>query len=184
VKPAVIALLRAVNVMGRRKIKMDTLRSLCEACGLESPRTYLQSGNVVFRCKEKDQTGAAERLEAAIEAELGFRPEVILRTAVEWNAVVAANPFAGRAGVEPAKLQVVFLAGTPGKALRDKLPGIIQGREELYAKERELYIHYRDGIGSSKLTPALLEKTLQTPGTARNWNTVLAMHQLATDLAR
>lgn len=178
--PVVIAFLRGVNVGGHRKIPMQTLRSICEACGFQFVKTYLQSGNAVFSAQ--DTRSAAGRLEAAIEAQLGFRPEVVLRTAAELAAVVRANPFAGRADVEPAKLQVVFLASAPARELLAKLPGIIPGREELVAQRRELYIHYRDGIGKSKLTPALLDRTLKTTGTARNWNTVLAVHELAAAL--
>lgn len=47
--PAYIALLRAVNVGGTGKLPMAELRAMCESIGLTHVRTYIASGNVVFR---------------------------------------------------------------------------------------------------------------------------------------
>lgn len=175
----VIALLRAVNVGGHGKIKMDVLRSICESLGHQSPCTYLQSGNVVFKTRETALPRIAARLADAIEAELGFRPDVILRTPADLRAVIAANPFAGRDGILPNRLLVTFLAADPGKEARDKVTAISGIPEEIHALGRELYIYYPDGAGKSKLSPALLDRILKTPGTARNWNTVTALLEMA-----
>ncbi len=181
--PVIIALLRAVNVVGRNMIRMEQLRSLCESCGFQSPRTYLQSGNVVFTSREPRLSPISKRLEDAIEHELGFRPAVVTRTPADLKAVVAANPFASRSGINPSKLLVTFLDKDPGQPARDKIMAINVGPEEIAAAGRELYIYYPCGVGTSKLTTALIERTLQgTRGTARNWNTVNALIDLAENI--
>src|SRR5436190_1569387 len=111
----IISMLRAVNVGGHNKIKMDTLMALYESLKLRDAQTYVQSGNVIFRTDERDMARLAKRIEDGIERKFGFRPDVILRTVAEMRDVVARNPFAKRRGIEPAKLLVSFLEGKPGE---------------------------------------------------------------------
>jgi uncharacterized protein (DUF1697 family) len=180
--PAIISMLRGVNVGGHNKIKMDTLRSLYASLKLRDPQTYVQSGNVIFQTEEKDPDLLAERIESAIRKKFGFRRGVILRTANDLRTVIAENPFAKRSGIDPAKLLIVFLAADPPK---DALQVILQKNpspEEVHIHGRELYIHFPNGIARSKLTTALLDKALKTPGTGRNWNTVTKLLEMAEKL--
>ena len=169
-----IAMLRGVNVGGHNKISMETLREICVSLKLRNPRTYIQSGNVVFESAEADAAKLAARLESAIEKRCGFRPTVILRSVTEMREVVARNPFAGRKEVEPAKLNVFFLAAALPPQVAAKAQAINVGPEELRPSGRELYIHFPDGMGKSKLPP-VLDRTLKMPATARNWNTVATL---------
>src|SRR4051812_28587409 len=105
--PVIIAMLRAVNV-GKRRIKMDDLRSLCTSLKFRDPQTYVQSGNVVFSTNENDLSKVAKCLEDAIEKKYGFRSEAILRTPAELRKVIRQNPFAKRNGIELSKLLVTF----------------------------------------------------------------------------
>jgi uncharacterized protein (DUF1697 family) len=180
--PAIICMLRGVNVGGHNQIKMDTLLALCESLKLECPQTYVQSGNVVFRSAEKNLALLSQRLQDAIENNLGFRPAVVLRTSSEMRHVIARNPFASRHGIEPAKLLVAFLGSDPGKAARDNLAKLDTRGEELHAHGSELYIYFRNGMGKSKLPWAAIDKVLNTPSTGRNWNTVLKLHEMAVSL--
>ncbi|HEV2493332.1 MAG TPA: DUF1697 domain-containing protein [Terriglobia bacterium] len=180
--PVVIALLRAVNLAGHNKIKMDALRELCESLGLADPRTHLQSGNVVFRTREQDLVRLAQRLEKAIERRCGFRTDVILRTTSEVRAAIERNPFATRQGIDPSRLLVNFLAADPGPDARAKMLNLESQPEELHLAGRELYIYYTNGIGRSKLTAAVIERALKTPGTGRNWNTVRNLLEIAESL--
>jgi uncharacterized protein (DUF1697 family) len=118
---AVICLLRGVNVVGNNKIKMEELRNLCETNGLLNVTTYVQSGNVVFRVKGRGVATLASRIEKAIEAKCGFQPHVMLRTIEELRDVVARNPFAKRANIDPSKLLVYFLKSDPLVRLAIKL---------------------------------------------------------------
>jgi uncharacterized protein (DUF1697 family) len=176
--PVMISMLRGVNVGGRHTIAMDALRAVYEALGIRDAQTCVQSGNVVFKTSGRDQSRLAERLEDAIERRFGFRPRVILRSAVELKEIAAANPFVCR-GADPGKVLIMFLAGAPDANARNKLLSIVAPPEELHAGARELHIYYPHGVGRAALSPALIEKVLQTPGTGRNWNTVTKMLAIA-----
>lgn len=178
---AIISMLRGVNVGGHNKISMGELRVLCETLGLEEPKTFIQSGNVVFRSKERDLSKVAKRMEDAIERKFGFRPGVILRTSGEMKQVILKNPFAKRRGIEPAKLVVTFLATIPDPPTREKLEKIEANPEEVRIEGRDLYIYFPDGQGRSKLAP-VLGRILKNTGTARNWNTVTKLLQMAEEL--
>ncbi|HEY4933630.1 MAG TPA: DUF1697 domain-containing protein [Terriglobales bacterium] len=178
---AMICLLRGVNVGGHNQIKMDALRALCESLKLCNAQTYIQSGNVVFQAKENDPEKLAARIESAIENKHGFRPDVVLRTASEMRDVIAHNPFAKRKGIEPNKLAVMFLAHEPEKAIQDAVRKLAPEVEELHLVGREIYINFPDGMGRSKLVP-LLARVLKNAGTARNWNTVVKLLEMAERL--
>ncbi len=178
----VISMLRAVNVGGHNKIKMDALRALYETLKLRDAQTYVQSGNVIFRSEERDISRLAKRIEDGIQRKFGFRPDVILRTAAEMREVVVRNPFAKRRGIEPGKLLVTFLASDPGEEACEKVRQMKCDPEELRIEGRELYIYFPKGMGRSKLSGAAIEKTLKAPGTGRNWNSVTKMVEMAEKL--
>ena len=174
----VIGLLRGVNLGPHRRMKMEDLRTVCSSCKLQDVQTYVQSGNFVFRTREADLPRLAKRLEDAIEQKFGFRSDVVLRTTGEWRGAIARNPFAGRAGIEPARLLVTFLASDPAGDL-----GALQaGSEEVRLDGRELYIYFADGLGRSKLTQPVLDRALKVSGTGRNWNTVTQLLAIAERL--
>ena len=173
-----ISMLRGVNVGGNNLIKMEALRALYESLELRDAQTYVQSGNIVFRTKERNGATVGKRIEDAIEKKLDFRPDVMLRTTAELREVVARNPFAKRAGIEPGKLLVVFLATEPSAEVRADVLKIKAGPEEVHCDGRELYIYFPDGQGRSKLPP-LLDKVLKKKGTGRNWNTVTKLLEMA-----
>ena len=173
-----ICLLRGVNVGGNNLIKMDALRKLCISLGLCDPQTYVQSGNIVFQSDEREPAVLARGIGDAIEQKFGFRPEVVIRTASEIKDAIARNPFAKRRGIEPAKLLVNFLAEAPGAEVRDAILGLKLGPEEVRIDGREIYIYFPDGMGRSKLWPAIGKK-LKNPGTGRNLNTVTKLLEMA-----
>jgi uncharacterized protein (DUF1697 family) len=177
-----VSMLRGVNVGGHNMIKMEALRALYASLGIRDAQTYVQSGNVVFRTRERDLGQLARRIENAIKRRFGFRPEVILRTPSDLRAVIRRNPFASPPDLDPRKLLVTFLASDPGPEARDRMLKINAGPEELRIEGRELTIYYPNGMGRAKLSPALIEKTLETSGTARNWNTVRKLLEIAEKL--
>jgi len=181
VMPVVISLLRGVNVGGHNKIKMDALRDLYQSLGLRDPQTYVQSGNVVFRTKAKNIAPLTKQIEDAIERRFGFRPGVILRATGELRDVIARNPFAKRRELDASKLLVTFLAAAPSPEARGEVLKIKTGPEEVKIDGRELYVYFPDGIGRSKVWPAI-EKALKKSGTGRNWNTVTKLLEIAERL--
>jgi uncharacterized protein (DUF1697 family) len=176
--PVAISMLRGVN-LGKRRLKMEELRSVYESLGLRDVETHVQSGNVVFRTGARPPKNLAAAIEDAIERKFGFRSAVILRSPAEMREVIARNPFAGRAGLYPAKLLVWFLAADPGDEARKKARAVPAGTEELRTAARELYIYFPDGLARPKLSMTAVEKCLGVPGTGRNWNTVEKLAEIA-----
>jgi len=172
-----ISLLKGVNVGGHGKIKMDLLRDLYTGIGLKDPRTYIQSGNVVFLAKEKHRDHIARQISDAIEHACGFRPEVAVRTLPEMQGIVARYPFAGR---EPAKVAVLFLTGEP---VAPETLVVKPCKEEWKLDGQEMFVYFPDGMGKTKFSVPSLEKSLKTFATARNWNTVLKLVEMACELA-
>ncbi len=175
----VVSMLRGVNLGGHQKIQMRALRELYESLGLRDVESYVQSGNVVFRTAKRDLAGLGGKIEDGIERSFGFRPDVILRTTAELRDAVARNPFAERKDVEPSKLLVLFLASDPGAEAREKVRAIEAAPEEVRMDAREFYIYFPNGMARPRLPMARLERTLKTPATGRNWNTVRNLLEMA-----
>jgi uncharacterized protein (DUF1697 family) len=175
-----VALIRGVNVGGNKMLKMDALRTLCESIGLAGAKTYLNSGNVVFR-SSTDRDQIAKKIEEGIRKATGFEAKVILRTADELRKVIAASPFT-TGDRNPKAVLVAFLTGEIGKDGKALLTKLKIDSEELHFGERELYLHFPAGIADSKLSNALTEKKLGVNVTARNWNSVNALLEMAEGL--
>jgi uncharacterized protein (DUF1697 family) len=177
-----VALLRGINVGGKNVLPMELLRGLCGEAGLADARTYIQSGNVVFRTREDRLRGAARRLAEAIETRRGFRPSVTVRTLDEMRGVVAMNPFTGWRGIDGNRLLVMFLDNEPDVAAKRAAAGLKRGRDEIRVSGREAYLHYPEGASGASMTMAMVEKALRSSGTCRNWNTVNKLVVMAEEL--
>jgi len=178
----VICMLRGVNLASHNRMKMDALCELFPALACENARTYIQSGNVVFKTRERQLPKLAAGIEAAIQRKFAFRPAAILRTLAELREVVKQNPFAKRRSIEPNKLLVTFLAAEPAAEGRAKLLGIEAAPEEIHLRGREIYIYYPNGMARPKVPWSKVEKVLQVPGTGRNWNTVTKLLEMAEEM--
>jgi uncharacterized protein (DUF1697 family) len=163
-----VALLRAVNVGGTGKLAMSDLKAICHAAGFLHIETYIASGNVVFQANMR--AGDVKRaLEERLQRHAGKPVSVAVRSADELAAIVEANPFKTE---PPSKTVTIFLDHAPAGDALMQARG--RQREALHLGTREIYVHYVDGIGRSKLTiPAARS------GTARNMNTVARLATLA-----
>ena len=168
---AFVALLRAVNVGGTGKLPMTELEAMCEELGFGAVRTYIASGNVVFTSR-KSEAAIKAALEKRLHAYAGAPVGVLLRSAAEVAEVLVHNPFPKMA---PNRTVAIFLDKAPPA---DTLAGIRgQKAEEIKLGRREIYVHYGEGMGTSKLAiPAA--KT----GTARNMNTIATLAKMAAEL--
>jgi uncharacterized protein (DUF1697 family) len=175
----VVSLLRAVNVGGHAVIKMADLKSLYESLKFRDVHTYVQSGNVVFRTDTADLKTIGTKIQTAIEKRFKVRPGVLLRTTKDLRHIVAANPFAKRSDVLPAKLLVYFLNEELSRDSATELKKLPPNAEELIPAKRELYIFFPDGMGKSKLPWRAVEKLCIKLGTGRNWNTVTKLLAMA-----
>lgn len=164
-----VALLRAVNVGGTGKLPMADLKAMCVRIGAADVRTYIASGNVVF-----DSTMSEAQLKKKLEAEFGRYADkpigVAVRTGIEMAGVLKDNPFPRAA---PSKTVAIFLDQPPPPSVLEGIRGV--DREEVRLGAREIYVHYVDGIGRSKL-----RIPDAAAGTARNMNTVAKLVQMAT----
>ena len=175
--PTHVALLRGVNLGGNKKISMADLAKLISSLGLEDPKTLLQSGNVVFRCKGKPCEQLERQIDTTLEKKLGLQSHLFVRSADEWRALVAANPFPREAAADPSRFVVMCLRDSPTAAVVKALQAAIVGKERVLARGRHAYFIYPDGQGQSKLTHYMIERQFGS-GTARNWNTVKKIEAL------
>lgn len=166
-----VVLLRGVNVGGKNRLPMKELVALLQAAGGEEVRTYIQSGNAVLKASAAVARRLPADLEGRIEARLGLRVPVILRTAQELHRVAARHPFSEGA-VEPRLLHVAFLADAPEAAAVKALDPLRSPPDRFVVRGREVYLWFPNGSARSRLTTDYLDRTLGTTSTWRNWRTV------------
>lgn len=172
-----VALLRGINVGGNKKVPMAALRELAEGLGWRDVVTYIQSGNLVFRAK-----GTPVRHESALEAALldrfGFSVPVVVRSGTDWLGYAQGGVFPDAEVERPTGLHLALTKAPPhaeGSAAVGKY--CTQG-ERVVVRGDAIWIDYRSGVGSSKLTPAVLDRAFASSVTARNWKTVQALATL------
>ncbi|MGC1188117.1 MAG: DUF1697 domain-containing protein [Candidatus Acidiferrales bacterium] len=173
-----IALLRGINVGGHQLISMADLRDLLAKLKFADVRSLVQSGNLVFRSDRKNSDQIERLLEDELEKRLKIRTDFFVRTAAEWDAIIANNPFRKEAERDSAHLVALLLKTEPDPKQIAALKEAIAGPERFFVHGKLAYIVYPNGIGTSKLTNPLLDRKLETRGTSRNWNTVLKLAAL------
>jgi len=173
-----VALIRGVNVGGRNRISMAELRSAFSSLGHEDVSTLIQSGNVVFRSDAADVTAVAREIEQRLADDFGLDVSVLLRTPPELSQVAGANPFlAGETDL--SRLHVLFLGAAPAAGAVAGLDPSRSPPDRFSVHGHEIYVHYPNGAGRSRLTVGYFESRLGVGATARNWNTVLKLAELA-----
>ena len=168
---AFVALLRAVNVGGTGKLPMSELTAMCEELGFTSVRTFIASGNVVFATR-KSEAAVKAALEKRLAAYAGKPVGVLVRSAAEMAEVSAKNPFPKAA---PNRTMAIFLDEAPPKDTLTTVRG--QKDEKIKLGKREIYVHYGEGMGTSKLVIPAAKS-----GTARNMNTVAVLAKMAAEI--
>jgi uncharacterized protein (DUF1697 family) len=174
--PRYALLLRGVNVGAKNSLPMAELKKMLEQIGCTDVKTYVQSGNAVFRTKLGD-AGLTKAIERTLEAYMGRPIATTLRTLDEMNAIVAGNPFANVAQ-NPAYLCVTFLSQAPSKAEVAPLHAEEWTPELFKVVGREIYTWYANGQGRSPLAAALGKMPFRGAVTTRNWNTVLKLQEM------
>ncbi len=173
-----ISLLRGINVGGRHKLPMKELTAMYVEAGCEDVRTYIQSGNVVFRARK----ALAERIPMVIAKSIaearGFEVPVVARTGDELEKIAHNNPFL-LAGADERRVHVGFLAETPSREAVASLDGDRSPPDAFEVRGREIYLHLPNGVGRTKLTNKYFDRALGTTSTVRNWRTVLKLVQMA-----
>lgn len=168
-----IALLRGVNVGGRNKLPMKVFACALEGLGCENVKTYVQSGNAVFDGK----TSAAD-IAAAIKKAAGFAPHVFVMSAAAMKKAAAANPFAKQAETSGKSVHLFLLEETPKAHDLETLAGLKRAPEDFAIGGKTLYLFTPEGLAGSKIAEKI-DRVLGVKTTARNWNTVTALIDLA-----
>jgi uncharacterized protein (DUF1697 family) len=172
-----VALLRGVNVGGKNLLPMKELAVLCREVGCEDVRTYIQSGNVLFRARSGEAEEVAVRVRDEILARFGIRSPVVVRSAGEMRRVLQGNPFIAAGAPEDA-LYVLFLADEPSAERVASLDPKRSAVDAFAVVGREVYLHLPGGAANTKLTNAYFDGRLATVSTGRNWRTVKTLTEM------
>ena len=170
-----VAILRGINVGGKRKILMQDLKQLFVSLGFEDVSTYIQSGNVIFIAETEDYFALSEKIERAILDRYGFEVPVIVRSSSELNELVNSNPFAKDPETDTKLLHLTFLKNTLAPGIDQSINAIDFLPEKFEIVSNNVFIKCAAKYSDSKLTNMFFERKLKVQATTRNWNTVLKL---------
>jgi len=173
-----VVLIRGINVGGKHKLPMALLRETCESLGCTDVATYIQSGNVVLR-STTTSTQLASRLETALGNAVGFIPRVVTRSTDDIASTLAANPYPD---ADERKLLIGFMTERPAPTAVSRLGDFDVSPEAFTIYGSEIYLHYVDGVGTSKRLAKLPLHRLDVEVTARNLRTVNKLLEMARSL--
>lgn len=180
-----VALLRGINVGGKNIIKMADLKRVLEAMGFCEVKTYIQSGNVLFKSNEEEEV-LRKRIEEEIKAAFGVSTVVILRTAEELERIIHNCPFSKEAVLEAEasskgeSLYVSLLTNSPSPEKIQVLDAYSDENNEYRAQGRDIFLLFHNSIRNSKLANNL--QRVDVPGTVRNWKTINKLATLSKDM--
>lgn len=174
-----IAILRGINVGGKRKILMADLKSMFEKMKFSNVSTYIQSGNVFFDVEKGfDNRDLGQKIENAIEKEFGFEVPVIVRTPKEIDSAINQNPF-NNDDTDIVHLHLTFLNEEPTTENQEKAESYNYEPDKFEIKGKDVFIYCEGKYHQSKLTNIFFEKKLKVNATTRNWKTVLKLSELS-----
>lgn len=177
-----IAMLRGINVGPHKRMKMDKLRTTCEKLGFEDVKTYIQSGNIVFRAAKLSDIALAKKLGEGIVRGFGFSADVITRTKDEMEQIIANNPLLKEKEADRSKFHVVFLSEKPSAASLKRLNELTLPPDLVRSVDREIYFYFPKGVSGSSLWKHSMDRILTITSTMRNWNTVNALYKMASEI--
>jgi uncharacterized protein (DUF1697 family) len=180
--PVYVALLRGINLGGHKKIKMDELRASLAALGFAEVKTYIQSGNVVFKAAKISDQALSKKIEATILLKFGHSVSVIIRTAEEIEQVIANNPFLKQPDIDPTKLHVMFLREPPAQSALKQLETLVLRPDQFRSLGKELYFYLPNGVAESAVMKKPIDRVLAIPTTMRNWRTVNTIQQMCAEI--
>lgn len=172
--PRYVAFLRAINV-GGRNVKMDSLCQLFESLGFSNVEAFIASGNIVFETQSKSARSLERKIEDRLREALGYEVAAFIRTDAELAAVASYEPFRQPDLDAAAALNIAFLADGLDDELKRKVMALRTDVDDFHVHGREIYWLCRKRQSESKISNAVLEKTLGRKTTLRGANTVRRM---------
>jgi len=177
--PTYVAMLRGINVSGQKIIKMEALRASMASLGFADVKTYVQSGNIIFKTAKASTTVLVKKIAGKILADFGHTVSVLVRTPQELADTLKHNALLAEPGVDEARLYVTFLAEAAPENAEMLLKPLATASEKFCIRGREIYLHCPAGYGNSKFSNNAIEKKLSAQATTRNWRTTIALCELA-----
>jgi uncharacterized protein (DUF1697 family) len=176
-----ITLLRGINVSGHKIILMDDLKVLFEKMDFEDVKTYIQSGNIVFKTTESlTDVELAQRIQQSISGRYNFYVPVVIRSREEMEKILANNPFLKEKEINTDWLHVTFLSDSPRQSDREAISKYDFSPDRFYLVRNEAYLYCPQGYGNTKISNLFFENRLKVNATTRNWKTVIKLVDLAS----
>ncbi len=172
-----VALLRGLNLGGKNRMAMTDLAQLFVEAGCTDVRTFIQSGNVVFKASQSKLEKLPAVIAKSITERFGYNTSVVLRTVEQLGETIQNNPFL-KAGAAEGELHVYFLASVPDARKIASLDPSRSSPDAFFVRGRDVYLKMPNGMARTKLSNAYFDSKLATISTARNWRTILKLFEL------
>ena len=156
---------------------MTDLAQLFLEAGCTDVRTFIQSGNVVFKANHSKLEKLPALISKNITKRFGYNTPVVLRTAEQLAETIQNNPFL-KAGAAEDSLHVYFLANAPDARRIASLDPARSSPDAFLVCGRDVYLQMPNGMARTKLSNAYFDSKLATISTARNWRTILKLFEL------
>jgi uncharacterized protein (DUF1697 family) len=180
--PVYVSFLRGVNMTGHNKMKMADLSALYNDVGLNGVSTFIQSGNVIFSAgDEYSVLNISQKIEKAISEKFSYDVPVMIRSVDQLKRLLSVNPFLSENNFDPAKNAVLFLHEKAAEDQIANVKNIDYPPDKFKVDGSEIFIYCPNGFGRTKLYTNFFEKKMGVTGTARNWNTILAIQDIASN---
>ena len=170
-----IALLKGINVGGHRKVPMAELRELLTKSGFKNVKTYIQSGNVIFKSSENNNQNIEKNIQKAIITYFGFEVSVLVKTRDNLKHIFDACPFSEE---KKKTSHFTMLHDIPNDNLVKTASEKVYEGEEYYIIKDCIYFYCEKGYGKAKFNMNFFERKLKTIGTSRNFNTMVKLLSL------
>lgn len=168
---------------GHNKMKMAGLTALYNDLGFSDAVTYIQSGNVIFSSGDHYSVAElSEMIEKAISEKYGYDVPVMIRSVDELKMLIPVNPYLLEKDFVPSRMAVVFLHEKASGDQTGKVINISYPPDKFTVSGSEIFIFCPNGFGTTKLYTNFFEKKMGVTGTARNWNTVLTILEMAVKM--
>ena len=175
-----IAFLRGVNVGGHKKVPMAKLREILKEAGLHEVKTYIQSGNIVFKSEVNSVSELEQIIQKSIADNFGFIVPTLVKLINEVESIIHDNPFTALEYLESNKVYFILLFKTPLTEQVLSFETINYPNEAFKILNNCVYLLCKNGYGKAKLNNNLIEGKLKVSATARNYRTMQKLLELAT----
>lgn len=169
-----VAVLYSIILPAGKRLNMGDLIAIADELGLQNPRTYGATGNLIFEARRQSVTTLEKKLEDAHEARFGKRVDIMVRTAADWKKMAAGNPFPRESEAEGSRVAVRIMRDRIPASAEKELQALCGGEEQVRIVDGDFWGYFNTGISGSKLLRATAREK-QGIGTLRNANVVKAI---------